>query len=181
MLANPAALRYDRGDHFEDNEGYDMIYALYTVVVLTLIGCDQLLKSWTVSHLELGQSTGFLPGFLQLTRVHNYGAAWSSFSGKTVLLVAVTAVLLVAVAYLLLRRIVRHPLGVAAALLILGGGVGNRPHRQRLRGGYVRPAAVRLPRVQSGRLLRGGGRDSGRGVLPVVLRKIRRKEERRCN
>ena len=102
-----------------------MIYALYTVVVLALIGCDQLLKSWTVSHLELGQSTGFLPGFLQLTRVHNYGAAWSSFSGKTVLLVAVTAVLLVAVAYLLLRRIVRHPLGVAAALLILGGGVGN--------------------------------------------------------
>ena len=96
MLANPAALRYDRGDHFEDNEGYDMIYALYTLVVLVLIGCDQLLKSWTVSHLELGQSTGFLPGFLQLTRVHNYGAAWSSFSGKTVLLVAVTAVLLVA-------------------------------------------------------------------------------------
>ena len=140
-----------------------MIYALYTLVVLVLIGCDQLLKSWTVNHLALGQSTGFLPGFLQLTRVHNYGAAWSSFSGKTVLLVAVTAVLLVAVAYLLLRRIVRHPLGVAAALLILGGG------------------AVRLPRVQSGRLLRGGGRDSGRGVLPVVLRKIRREEERRCN
>ena len=135
MLANPAALRYDRGDHFEDNEGYDMIYALYTLVVLVLIGCDQLLKSWTVSHLELGQSTGFLPGFLQLTRVHNYGAAWSSFSGKTVLLVAVTAVLLVAVAYLLLRRIVRHPLGVAAALLILGGGVGNIIDR--IANGYV--------------------------------------------
>lgn len=112
-----------------------MIYALYTLVVLALIGCDQLLKSWTVSHLELGQSTGFLPGFLQLTRVHNYGAAWSSFSGKTVLLVAVTAVLLVAVAYLLLRRIVRHPLGVAAALLILGGGVGNIIDR--IANGYV--------------------------------------------
>ena len=112
-----------------------MIYALYTAVVLVLIGCDQLLKSWTVNHLELGQSTGFLPGLLQLTRVHNYGAAWSSFSGKTVLLVAVTAVLLVAVAYLLLRRIVRHPLGVAAALLILGGGVGNIIDR--IANGYV--------------------------------------------
>ena len=134
-----------------------MIYALYTLVVLVLIGCDQLLKSWTVNHLALGQSTGFLPGFLQLTRVHNYGAAWSSFSGKTVLLVAVTAVLLVAVAYLLLRRIVRHPLGVAVAvseetrmglwtlftkggwlmwpLLILGGGVGNIIDR--IANGYV--------------------------------------------
>ena len=67
--------------------------------------------------------SGFLPGFLQLTRVHNYGAAWSSFSGKTVLLVAVTAVLLVAVAYLLLRRIVRHPLGVAAAVKVSVPGV----------------------------------------------------------
>lgn len=102
-----------------------MIYALYAAVVLVLIGCDQLLKSWVVARLALGESTPFLPGFLQLTRVHNYGAAWSSFSGKTVLLITVTVLLMVAVVYLLVRRIVRHPLGIAAALLILGGGVGN--------------------------------------------------------
>lgn len=102
-----------------------MIYLLYTAVILILVGCDQLLKSWTVHHLLLGESTAFLPGFMQLTRVHNYGAAWSSFSGKTALLIVVTAALMIAVAYLLIRRIVRHPLGVAAAVLILGGGVGN--------------------------------------------------------
>ena len=102
-----------------------MIYLLYTAVILILVGCDQLLKSWTVHHLALGESTAFLPGFMQLTRVHNYGAAWSSFSGKTALLIVVTAALMIAVAYLLIRRIVRHPLGVAAAVLILGGGVGN--------------------------------------------------------
>ena len=102
-----------------------MIYALYTAVILALVGCDQLLKSWTVHHLALGESTAFLPGFMQLTRVRNYGAAWSSFSGKTAMLIVVTAALMIAVAYLLIRRIVRHPLGVAAAVLILGGGVGN--------------------------------------------------------
>ena len=102
-----------------------MIYVLYTAVILALVGCDQLLKSWTVHHLALGESTAFLPGFMQLTRVHNYGAAWSSFSGKTAMLIAVTAALMIAVAYLLIRRIVRHPLGVAAAVLILGGGVGH--------------------------------------------------------
>ena len=102
-----------------------MIYVLYTAVILALVGCDQLLKSWTVHHLALGESTAFLPGFMQLTRVHNYGAAWSSFSGKTAMLIVVTAALMIAVAYLLIRRIVRHPLGVAAAVLILGGGVGN--------------------------------------------------------
>ena len=134
VLANPAALRYDRGDHFEDNEGYDMIYALYTLVVLVLIGCDQLLKSWTVSHLELGQSTGFLPGFLQLTRVHNYGAAWSSFSGARWLLIILTAVGMGVLAWLLVK-IVRHPLGQWSLACILGGGIGNLIDRVRL--GYV--------------------------------------------
>ena len=98
---------------------------LYALVLLILIAADQLLKYWTVTHLMLGESAPFLPGFMQLTRLHNYGAAWSSFSGKTVLLVTVTAVMLIAVAYLLIRRIVRHPLGVTACLLILGGGLGN--------------------------------------------------------
>ena len=45
-----------------------MLYILYTAVILMLVGCDQLLKSWTVHHLELGQSAAFLPGFMQLTR-----------------------------------------------------------------------------------------------------------------
>lgn len=102
-----------------------MIYALYSAIVLVLIGCDQLLKHWVIHHLALGESTPFLPGFLQLTRVHNYGAAWSSLSGKTIPLIVVTALLMAAVVYLLVRHIVRHPLGIAAALLILGGGIGN--------------------------------------------------------
>lgn len=102
-----------------------MIYVLYTAVILALVGCDQLLKSWTVHHLALGESTAFLPGFMQLTRLHNYGAAWSSFSGRTVLLVVFTAVLLAAVALLLLKKVVRHWTGVTACTLILSGGIGN--------------------------------------------------------
>ena len=98
---------------------------LYALVLLVLIAADQALKYWTVANLAVGESAPFLPGLMQLTRLHNYGAAWSSFSGKTVLLVSVTAVMLIAVAYLLIRRIVRHPLGVTACLLILGGGLGN--------------------------------------------------------
>ena len=98
---------------------------LYALVLLVLIAADQLLKYWTATHLVLGESAPFLPGVMQLTRLHNYGAAWSSFSGKTVLLVTVTAVMLIAVAYLLIRHIVRHPLGVTACLLVLGGGLGN--------------------------------------------------------
>lgn len=112
-----------------------MRFLLYAAALLVMIAGDQALKGWTVSHLELGESTPFIPAIMQLTRVHNYGAAWSSLSGKTVLLIAVTAVMMIAVAVLLLRRVVRHPLGVAACLLILGGGIGNIIDRIRL--GYV--------------------------------------------
>ena len=62
---------------------------------------------------------------MRLTRLHNTGAAWGSFSGSTALLTAVTAVLLVAVAWLVLKKVIRHPLGLCAAMLVLGGGIGN--------------------------------------------------------
>ncbi|MBE6939916.1 MAG: signal peptidase II [Ruminococcaceae bacterium] len=94
------------------------------LVIILLIGSDQLLKYWTVTALELGESVPFLPGLMQLTRVHNYGAAWSSFSGQTLFLVTVNVVMLAAVAWAL-WKLVRHPLGRIAGLLILGGGLGN--------------------------------------------------------
>ena len=100
-----------------------MVWSIALLVIL--IGADQALKYWTETHLALGESTELLPGVLQLTRLHNYGAAWSSLSGKTVVLLIVTAALLIAVAWLLVKKIVRHRLGVAAGLFILGGGLGN--------------------------------------------------------
>lgn len=105
------------------------------LVLAALIAADQFSKYLTVTALELGESAPFLPGFMQFTRVHNYGAAWSSFSGKTVLLVALTTVLIVAVGILLWKKVVRHPLGVAACLLVMGGGIGNYIDRVRL--GFV--------------------------------------------
>lgn len=97
----------------------------YALLLAACIAGDQLLKYWVVRHLEIGQSAAFLPGLVRLTRLHNTGAAWGSFSGSTALLTAVTAVLLVAVAWLVLKKVIRHPLGLCAAVLVLGGGIGN--------------------------------------------------------
>ena len=97
----------------------------YAILGAVLLAGDQILKYWVVTHLAVGESAPFLPGFMQLTRLHNYGAAWSSFSGRTVLLVVFTAVLLAAVALLLLKKVVRHWTGVTACTLILSGGIGN--------------------------------------------------------
>ena len=109
--------------------------AWYFLALAALIGADQGLKYWTVSHLAVGESTPFLPGIMDLTRLHNYGAAWSSFSGKTAALLLITTVLMVTVIVLLVKKIVRHPLGVWAGLLILGGGIGN--YIDRICHGYV--------------------------------------------
>ena len=97
----------------------------YALLLAACIAGDQLLKYWVVRHLEIGQSAAFLPGLVRLTRLHNTGAAWGSFSGSTALLTAVTAVLLIAVAWLVLKKVIRHPLGLCAAMLVLGGGIGN--------------------------------------------------------
>ena len=110
-------------------------YLLSALLGLGMLALDQGTKTWITANLPLGETRAFLPGILELKTVHNYGAAWSSFSGSRWLLVAVTTVIVAAVAVLLLRRIVRHPLGVAAGFLILSGGVGNILDRVRL--GYV--------------------------------------------
>ena len=47
----------------------------------------------------------------------------------------VTCVIVAVVAWVLARRIVRHPLGVVSGALIISGGVGNIADRVRL--GYV--------------------------------------------
>ena len=112
-----------------------MMYMIGALAAATILALDQWVKYWITANLPLGESMPLLPGFMQLRTVHNFGAAWSSFSGMRWLLVGVTSVIVLAVAYVLVRRIVRHPLGVAACLLILSGGLGNIIDRVRL--GYV--------------------------------------------
>lgn len=111
---------------------------LYILCALAGAGClalDQWLKAYVSANIPLGEAQAFLPGLVELRTVHNYGAAWSSFSGMRWMLVGLTSAILLAVLYCLARRIVRHPLGVAACSLIVSGGLGNIIDRVRL--GYV--------------------------------------------
>ena len=112
-----------------------MLYALCTALALALLGLDQWVKHYVTVHIPLGEAQPLLPGLVELRTVHNYGAAWSSLTGMRWLLVAITGVIIAAVAVILIRRIVRHPVGVMAGFLILSGGLGNIVDRVRL--GYV--------------------------------------------
>ena len=122
-----------------------MFYVLFGLLGAGLLALDQWVKAWTVAAFAApvppaiygtaDPAQPFLPGIVELTRVHNYGAAWSSFSGQKWLLLGVTAVLMTAIVYVLVRRIVRHPIGIAACMLVMSGGIGNLIDRVTL--GYV--------------------------------------------
>ena len=109
--------------------------ALSALLALALLALDQWVKHYITLTLPLGETRPLLPGFVELKAVHNYGAAWSSFSGMRWLLVIATSCIVLALLVLLVRRVVRHPLGTLACCLIVSGGLGNIIDRVRL--GYV--------------------------------------------
>lgn len=108
---------------------------LSALLALALLSLDQWVKHYITCTLPLGETRPLLPGLVELRTVHNYGAAWSSFSGARWMLVITTGLIVLAILTLLLRRVVRHPLGVLAGSLIVSGGLGNILDRVRL--GYV--------------------------------------------
>ena len=112
-----------------------MLYILFLALGAAGLALDQWLKAYVTANIPLGQAQSLLPGVVELRTVHNYGAAWSSFSGSRWLLVAVTSIIVIFVPVLLVRRVVRHPLGVAACCMVISGGLGNIIDRVRL--GYV--------------------------------------------
>ena len=52
-----------------------MYYVIFGLLGAALLGADQWVKAWVVGHLQMGETTSLFPGFLELMRVHNYGAA----------------------------------------------------------------------------------------------------------
>ena len=95
---------------------------LCPLAIAAIVALDQWVKAYIVTHFAVGESKPFLPQLLRLHYVRNFGAAWSSFSGERWLLIGVTGVGMLALAWLL-ARIVRHPLGVWSLTAVIGGGV----------------------------------------------------------
>ena len=91
-----------------------------------LLGLDQWVKIWAAANLDLhGEALPLLGPLLGLRLTHNYGAAWSSFSGQRFMLIALPIIIVGTVMVFVAKKIVRHPLGLAACSLVMAGGIGN--------------------------------------------------------
>ena len=110
------------------------------LVAAGVVVVDQIAKALVRMNFQLHESADMIPGFVSLTRVHNYGAAFGlmnnvDFPLKTVLLSAVAALALSALAAYALTLPQEQAFARFGLGLIVGGAGGNLIDR--LRSGYV--------------------------------------------
>ena len=99
-----------------------MIYAIVAVLVLI---ADQAMKFWTTKNIFLGDVIEFIPGVLNLTNIHNYGAAFSILQNARWFLVGVTILFIVVIIVLMTQEIIYTKMGRWTMTFILAGAIGN--------------------------------------------------------
>lgn len=108
---------------------------LYAILVVALVGLDQLVKYLVRANIGLGEAVPFLPHILQFTYVRNTGAAFSILTEHTWILALVSLVVSILLAVLLIKKVFPHPFAMVSLCLVLAGAVGNLIDRAFL--GYV--------------------------------------------
>ena len=118
-----------------------LAYRVLLTLTLVILALDQLTKAWIAARLPFptyGDPGGAIPvvkGFFYLVHVGNTGAAWSMFSGQSVMLAVLAAATLVAIWFWRSALHLRERLSQIAFGLLCGGIVGNL--LDRLRHGHV--------------------------------------------
>ncbi len=112
---------------------------LFAIVAAVILIADQWLKYWVTVNITL--STGsqeLVPGVVKLVNIHNSGAAFGMLDNVAAarwIFLAVTAVFVVVIAVLLVKRVFDSRFAVWCEVLFLTGAIGNCIDRVFL--GYV--------------------------------------------
>jgi signal peptidase II len=110
--------------------------ALIGLVAGAVLVLDQATKALVLKHLPLGESLPVIPGFFDLTHVHNPGGAFGFLSGMSaefrgLVFVAVSLLAVGLILYFYWQTPVRQRLLAVGLSLIFGGAVGNLVDRIR--------------------------------------------------
>ena len=110
------------------------------LVALAVVVLDQIVKAMVRSRLMLHESVTVIPGFFDLTRVHNTGAAYGFLNGvdfpfKTALLACVATAALIGLTLYAAKLDRNQGLTRAGLTLVIGGAAGNLIDR--VTAGYV--------------------------------------------
>ena len=110
------------------------MYFLVPVIIAILVGIDQWVKYWTITHLKDMPQIQVWPGVFHLTYLENRGAAFGMMQGGQMFFVVVTIIVLIAIA-IYWRKIPTDKMGKGlkvALVLIVSGAIGNLIDRLRL-------------------------------------------------
>lgn len=100
---------------------------MYMIVIIGLIiALDQVFKFLIQSNMELGQSIPVIENIFHITYIHNYGAAFSIFQNKTILLIVLPMIIMIGIVVVLVKMGLGKDKFFTAALgLVVAGGIGN--------------------------------------------------------
>ncbi len=104
------------------------------IIVTSVIFLDQATKLFAVRNLQLNTPVVFIKNFLNLTLVHNRGAAFGTFQNQLFLFILIS-ILAIALIFYNLRDKKNSIIFKLSLSLILGGAIGNLIDR--LRFGFV--------------------------------------------
>lgn len=107
----------------------------FAVIAAIVVALDQWTKALTRSNIEVGEVRAFVPGVLDLTHIHNRGAAWGMFQGHATTLAIVAIVVVIALAAVVIARRRTSLVEMISFGLIVGGAIGNLIDR--ITQGYV--------------------------------------------
>ncbi len=100
-------------------------YLLALLCGAAVLVADRVTKWLVARRFALGESKPFITGLLDFVYVRNSGGAWGMLSGKTAVLLLVTAAIMVLCVLILVKFSKSSPLLLWAIVLVLSGGIGN--------------------------------------------------------
>ena len=107
------------------------------IIIAILVVIDQISKLWIVKNMvPYKDEKKVIDGIFSLRYIKNSGAAWGSFSGKTILLLVISIILIIALLYVY-KNIIFEKKYIElkiCILFILGGAIGNMIDRKRKMG-----------------------------------------------
>ena len=108
---------------------------IVAVIVLLLIGLDQLVKNYVVQQIPLGEVRSWIPNLVSLTYLQNRGAAFSMLENQQWLFTLVTFLVIGGAVYYLIKHLHASKWMLAGLTLVIAGGLGN--FIDRIRQGFV--------------------------------------------
>ena len=105
---------------------------MYELVIILLIGIDQLIKNWALNVLRYKGAISVIENVFNLTYVENRGAAFGLFQNNQIIFIVVALIASIVGLYALHSKKINSKICNTSIILIIAGALGNLIDRIRL-------------------------------------------------